>query len=394
MPSILLRNLASSCRYLRRAYAEEGKKVFPDELGTVNGGVDALSFFAEELCIGRQPLDVWRSHQITRLNCSMDGGSGSDRAKINFKKLLSSCSPQDATLLESAVKDLRFVVSPFVRLANLGDSLGGGSQFVASQNIPAGMLLMSIPTECALVSGAPQSEAGDVLFDHHLHIDDLAAQLWTFSEDASSPHHVYANYLLQNVVPPRNLPFMAKEELECADTVPIWEMFHKQMEKQPLNELLHKNLSPDEYLWFVSVVMSRRSGLATLIPVLDKLNHDPVPNAYFSMAQESSFCGLDLVDNIVAGVDHDVLFEPYIHLFAINPIAKGRPLTISYSDQSPRDPHGRDSWRLSWGFVPNECCVYKEHELREVAGVVVGRRVEQLSLQFPPPSGQSAASTS
>jgi hypothetical protein len=391
--SILLQNLSASCRFLRRAYAEGGKKLFPQAPTSLKAGDEALHFFADELGVGIRPLEKWRSHQLSA--ATVNGGDAATRTSTLFQQVLTNCpSPHDATLQRTSVERLGFVLSPFVRLSAASSVEGPSSkwiadqssQFVAAQNIPAGMLLMSIPTECALVSSAPQSEAGDLLLDNHMHIDDLAAQLWSYSEDPSAPHYHYANYLLNTVTPPKNLPFLKKMDLTCPDVIPMWEMFHQQMEKSPLSEFLHSRLSPEEYLWFVSVVMSRRSGLSTLIPVFDKLNHDVVPNSYFSMSSESTFCGLDIVDNIVAGVDSTFLFTPYIHLFAINPIPRGHPLTISYSDLNPKSPEGSDVWRICWGFVPDQVCDYTEGELREVAGVVVGRRIEELSTHFPLPA--------
>lgn len=374
--------------------------MFPEAPESPKACAETLQFFAEELGLGLAPLVKWRSHQLSAATLTTETTS---RSKALFQQVLDSCpQPHDATLLRSSVERLGFVMSPFVRLAAAANVLQGattshrtiidtGSQFVAARDIPAGMLLMSIPTESALTSNAPQTESGDLLLDNHMHIDDLAAQLLSYSEDRTAPHYDYANYLLNTVTPPKNLPFLKKMDLVCPDAVPMWDMFHTTMTKSPLNEFLHSRLTPEEYLWFVSVVMSRRSGLTTLIPVLDKLNHDEVPNSYFSMSSESSFCGLDVVDNLVAGVDLSLIFTPYIHLFAINPIPRGHALTISYSDQNPKSPEGSDLWRISWGFVPEKVCEYTESELREVAGVVVGRRIEQLSTHFPVASSEISA---
>jgi hypothetical protein len=164
------------------------------------------------------------------------------------------------------------------------------------------------------------------------------------------------------------------------------------MQRTPLSGILGAALSEHEggpsaaldvYQWYVSVVMSRRCGLSMIAPFLDKLNHSHEPNAYFSMATSRSMCVLDVVDNMVSGVDDTLLQEPFLHVFSIQPIPKGSPVTISYSTANPLHPGGRDAWRASWGFVPTQSSVFTEDELRVFAGIVAARRVEKLTSLFP-----------
>eukprot|EP00331_Platyophrya_macrostoma_P006756 CAMPEP_0176426100 /NCGR_PEP_ID=MMETSP0127-20121128/11754_1 /TAXON_ID=938130 /ORGANISM="Platyophrya macrostoma, Strain WH" /LENGTH=71 /DNA_ID=CAMNT_0017807329 /DNA_START=81 /DNA_END=293 /DNA_ORIENTATION=- len=70
------------------------------------------------------------------------------------------------------------------------------------------------------------------------------------------------------------------------------------------------------------------------------------------MATDRSMCGVDLIDNLVAGVDSSLIQEPHLHVFSIQPIPKGAPITISYSVANVKEAAGQDAWNVSWGFVP------------------------------------------
>lgn len=258
------------------------------------------------------------------------------------------------------------------------------------------------------------------------HHDDAAASM------ELSSHATYVSYLKETVVPPKNLPFLTLNDLltyheqqqQAASTnnnnnplatssssteknggdgathnntnsgsssnsglssgaVDVCNFFHQEMGGEPLSDVLREALTPDEYRWYVSLVLSRRLRSGLLVPLLDKLNHHHEPNSYFTMASESEFCALDVLDNILAGVETLYLHEPYLHVFSIAPIAKGEPITMSYLDRGVSTAEEKDVWQLAWGFVPEKRGVYTEPELLEVAGLVAARRMQQRSTLFP-----------
>lgn len=414
--SVFLSHLSASLTQLRRAFDERSEaaasaapcKLPSDEaLDTVEGGRRLIDCLSRDIGIGQRSLAKWRDHQFNARTIANPGSSSRQR----WDKMWNSASSvvpgtfvasDDARLAESFVKDLSGVLSPFVQLASRTTSSPraadtASSELIATRDIAAGMFLFSLPTEAVLFSDAPALADGDIVAEHFLHVDDLAGQLLASAAGATADdsttrpsHRVYAQYLRKTVTPPNNLPFLDKCDLRTSDAVPLWEQFHIAMRQQPLSEYLAANLSADEYLWYVAVVMSRKCGHSMIVPLLDKLNHSAEPNAYFTMSTERSFCGVDLLDNIVAGVSEELLVVPHVHVFAINPIPKGTPVTISYSDANPSTDEGADLWKLNWGFVPPAQSAYKEEELRVIANIVAARRVEQLSSLFPPEAGGSS----
>lgn len=288
---------------------------------------------------------------------------------------------QDMQLIRSAVGQLKLVVSPLILLSPppiyAAEAPGTGvqpnarpssheecSRWFATRPIPAGMILMSIPTEAALLADPPST--ADPILRYFMQVEELAAQLVAAVAETSSPHHGYATYLCDSVVPSRNLPFLSENDIsqlldsgaglpaeegsvssslssppprgeapaQDSRTSPaqlLWTMFHEEMKGEPLSSYLRQRLGREEYAWWVSLVLSHRSGSTTLLPIVDKLNHSPAPNCHYTMSTESSFCGLDVVDNLVANVPLELLYQPYAHVFAMQNIAAGEELTLCYS---------------------------------------------------------------
>ena len=227
-----------------------------------------------------------------------------------------------------------------------------------------------------------------------------------------------------------NMPFIADvTALESVGGRDLWSYFHRGMQAMPSNAPLRTLMrSTDEYMWYVSMVLSRRAGGAMLVPLLDVLNHcvGPVacptsssaaqsaltmkdavlpplsssssfnnsPNAYYTMATESTFCGIDVLDNIMAGVDLPLLYHPYLHCFTVARIRKGEEILLSYSDAAPATPDGRDIWRLLWGFQPLRRTGVSETDLKAMAGVIAERRVDMRSEFFPMPKAKNIQSSS
>eukprot|EP00796_Vickermania_ingenoplastis_P013486 gene13486-9293_t len=95
------------------------------------------------------------------------------------------------------------------------------------------------------------------------------------------------------------------------------------------------------YHWWVSLVLSRRLGASCMMPLVDKLNHSPLPNCYYVMSvpdktqqpqhrNEYTTTGIDVVHNLLAGVPLVHSYEPYLHVFAIRDIYPGEALTLCY----------------------------------------------------------------
>lgn len=168
----------------------------------------------------------------------------------------------------------------------------------------------------------------------------------------------------------------------------LWSFFHEEMKGQPLSSSLREyfqlppltptpsSSSPSSsatssglsvYHWWLSVVLSRRLGASCVMPLVDKLNHSPLPNCYYTMAapvpvEESdtslssspfssskelmqSMTGLDVFHNLVAGVSSVYLYEPYFHVFALRDIHPGEALTLCY--QAPSHHLYRSAHTLS-----------------------------------------------
>ncbi|KPA78613.1 putative mitochondrial hypothetical protein [Leptomonas pyrrhocoris] len=311
---------------------------------------------------------------------------------------------QDVAVVQSAIRDLKLLVSPLLLLApppyvstqaretslpppaaveqqqqrRRPTSYEECSRWYATQPIPAGMFLLSIPTEAVLFANPPP--ASDPLLGYFMQVEELVAQLVDAAATGGTAHHGYASYLCDSVVPCRNLPFLTPADLQkefsreaaaasggeagshlssgppppllrglaenrgqdesdsnreasASDSpaISLLSFFHDDMSGEPLSDYLRARLSKAEYAWWVSLVLSHRAGSSSLLPMLDKLNHSPIPNCYYTMATEETVCGLDVMDNLLAGVPEELLYQPYVHLFAMRDIKAGEELTLCYA---------------------------------------------------------------
>ncbi|GET87839.1 hypothetical protein, conserved [Leishmania tarentolae] len=296
---------------------------------------------------------------------------------------------QDVAVVQSAMQNLKLIVSPLLLLSpppvvaasppcsgSTGASAAAHhattrptsyqecSRWYATRSIPAGMFLMSLPTEAVLFANPPP--ATDPVLTFYMQVEELVGQLVSAIEDVTAPHHGYASYLCDSVVPSRNLPFLTTADMQQvfrmtaagsaaqlsqvrahatdvgaddggafdSPALSLVSFFHEDMAGQPLSDYLRTRLSPPEYAWWVSVVLSHRTGTTSLLPMIDKLNHSPFPNCYYTMATEDTMCGLDVLDNLLAGVPGELLYQPYVHVFALCNIPAGAELTLCYASAS------------------------------------------------------------
>ncbi|KEG15142.1 hypothetical protein DQ04_00171060 [Trypanosoma grayi] len=444
--SLLLRNLHCSLPAIARLYKEAGETAatgaahshryeashneLPLDVSLVADGEAVLDFFCRELNMGASALRRWRSglakaaHRRWRL--------GNDSHQKDTMQSVWPVNEDDLLFVQSAMEDLKAVVSPFLTLSQpQSKSAVRGITFVATQRILPGVFLLSLPVAAIFFAQPPPSN--DPLTSFFMHVEELVGQLVAAGDgvnpDGWHPSHAgYVDYLKKSVAPSNNLPFlelgeinrlvsdakMAKmmlpqkkkintEVLEgnnniSSPAIHLWNYFHRDMGGLPLSSYLCERLSRDEYLWWVSLVLSRRAGAATLIPVVDKLNHHPEPNCYYTMATEESFCGIDVFDNLLAGVPSELLYEPFLHTFSIREIQKGEELTLCYASptinpnqrlpggggMSVTSGEGRAAWLLQWGFIPERDSPYSSSDLQEVASIVAERRVDLRQEQFPP----------
>ncbi|KAG5481090.1 hypothetical protein LSCM1_06769 [Leishmania martiniquensis] len=309
------------------------------------------------------------------------GTSGSSSSFLWLRPRL-----QDVAVVQSAMRSLQFVVSPLVLLSpppvvaasppHSASSDGSAaarcnatrptsyeecSRWYATRPIPAGMFLMSLPTEAVLFADPPP--ATDPVLRFYMQVEELVAQLVSAVSDAAAPHHGYASYLCDSVVPSRNLPFLTLADVQqifgsatAGSPAPSFQapghtenagegaggagdspalslasFFHDDMAGEPLSDYLRSRLSRPEYAWWVSLVLSHRTGTTSLLPMIDKLNHSPLPNCYYTMATEDTMCGVDVLDNLLAGVPGELLYQPYVHVFALRDIPAGAELTLCYA---------------------------------------------------------------
>jgi hypothetical protein len=423
--------------------ASSSSQGFPPDPHDKAQGDAVVSFFCEELGIGEAPLRLWRQRLAQRVQqrWRVDGGEANgdrqpsagespllpwtpvrtavarssnssassamhpssaaatqQRAALSPSTLWLRPRPQDAAVVRSAIRDLRFLVSPLLLLSPppyVGplDSRGATSRappppspgqetqhqqqlrpttyeecsrWYATQPIPAGMFLMSIPTQAVLFADPPP--ASDPLLTFFMQVEELVAQLVDAAATDQAAHHGYVTYLCNSVVPCRNLPFLQvadlreafEKEVEANNGAPLpaaaddgnngltgsppqqgvaldspalslLSFFHEDMSGEPLSDYLRARLTKEEYAWWVSLVLSHRAGSSSLLPMIDKLNHSPLPNCHYTMATDESVCGLDVLDNLLAGVPEELLYQPYVHLFAIRDIQAGEELTLCYT---------------------------------------------------------------
>ena len=374
---------------------------FPTEPQNEAEGEEVLKFFASELNMGLDALKRWRDAHLSSCRFS--------------ERVLDRISPQGQSsreLVSTAVRDLHAVMSPHVRFVPselrypaqteneaTDRSVGGGDVLVARHDIEPGTFLFSVLTESALCASSPMmsmSSETDADVEYFSMVEDLCGQLAAIAQsDVTAPlpgsqppaHLGYVNYLRQHCSPPLNLPFLQRGDLHSMSGLDFWDSFHKTLGAMPQSDSVKALIpSADEYAWYVSLVLSRRAGGSMIVPLLDTLNHcnNSMPNAYYTMATESTFCGLDVVDNIMAGVDNSLLFHPYLHCFTLSKIPKGQEITLSYSDADPRTQDGGDVWKLLWGFRPRGGVPEAmESDLRVMASVIAERRIDLRSHYFP-----------
>lgn len=207
----------------------------------------------------------------------------------------------------------------------------------------------------------------------------------------------------------------------------LWCFFHEEMKGTPLSPSLREyfQLPPSPlttttpsystsssstsrtlsvYHWWLSVVLSRRLGASCLMPLVDKLNHSPLPNCYYTMAapvpvEESdssssssstsslellqSMTGLDVFHNLVAGVPSLYLYEPYFHVFALRDIHPGEAVTLCY--QAPSHHLYRPAHTLSVSSALSE-----DHEDMTTTTAALLARASALRLRHP---GKSSVDT-
>ncbi|KAH9589447.1 SET domain [Trypanosoma melophagium] len=438
-PSLLLRNLHCTLPAIGRLYEGADSSLvgvaggcrrasspitLPREVSTREEGEAVLDFFCQELNMGASSLRRWRSGLAKAVKRRWWSGETDKNPKI--KSGLLPKERDDLLFVRSAMGDLKAIVSPFLTLApSQTQGITYGSSFVATRRILPAVFLLSLPVAAVFFAQPPPS--ADPVTSFFMHVEDLVGQLVVAGSgsepDGWCPSHAgYVDYLKKSVVPSNNLPFLEKEEiiqllkeekkkktisgnksvtknnLEKSPAVQLWEYFHDDMNGLPLTAFLRERLSKEEYAWWVSLVLSRRSGAATLIPVVDKLNHHPEPNCYYTMSTEESFCGIDVFDNLLAGVPSDLLYEPYLHTFSIREIHEGEELTLCYASPtlhgkqsgstsggiSVTSPEGRAAWQVQWGFIPEMDSPYSSDDLKEVATIVAERRVDLRQMNFPP----------
>ncbi|KAG5481732.1 hypothetical protein CUR178_07085 [Leishmania enriettii] len=323
---------------------------------------------------------------------SAAAGAGTSASSSSFLWLRPRS--QDVAVVQSAMQSLQFIVSPLVLLSppplvaaspphSGSNGVGAAvcndtarptsyekcSRWYATRPIPAGMFLMSLPTEAVLFANPPP--ATDAALTFYMQVEELVAQLVSAVADTAAPHHGYASYLCDSVVPSRNLPFLTTADVQqlfgtttaasavqppqmparadgagddasgVSDSAPVdspalslVSFFHDDMAGEPLSDYLRTRLSRPEYAWWVSLVLSHRAGTTSLLPMIDKLNHSPFPNCYYTMATEATMCGIDVLDNLLAGVPGELLYQPYVHVFALRDIPAGAELTLCYASAS------------------------------------------------------------
>lgn len=556
----------------------------------------------------RVPVDVWKSaaafHAEQSSSPAAAGATGGVAMPTSTpttppippeaqRSLYFYPRPQDTAFVQHCISELHAVVSPFITLSppprlTARRRAGGGpgstpaeshqhpitqssrvgvhdvthgftdacledirpythrtcSTWYATQFIPAGMFVMSLPTAAGYFAhptapnisplalqvqqqqqqqqqgllGCPpppretanlaDDDTGVGLNDPYLsyfqEVDDLVGQLCmpstTDGNGCGSAVYDCVRYWKESVVPCRNLPFIrtkgalldalrpytksqeAKEgeaELEESAALGLWSFFHETLCQKPLSPVLRAYFTGEgevgggdgeappqhpglaEYHWWVSLVLSRRLGGSCLMPMVDKLNHDSLPNCFYSMAdpvpciaeQSSSsallhsMTGIDVFHNLTAGVPLLFAYEPYVHVFTIRDVFPGEPLSLCYQSpphevyrpahlapftplrslqeeeegekngvsgrqghretlssssltarlrsraealrlRHPGTPHvktveGQGSWRLQWGFVPEEDAVFSEQDLVEVGTLLSEKRVEERRKMFP-----------
>ncbi|KPI85471.1 hypothetical protein ABL78_5464 [Leptomonas seymouri] len=411
------------------------RRAFPLDPQSQEEGDAVVKFFCEELGMGETPLRLWRQklkqrmRQRWREEEESSCGTARSREAMELpwtrvrapsrsplqlpaaKQKQQSASTlwlrpraQDVAVVQSAIRNLKFLVSPLLLLSPppyvstqapetspppavdqqhrqrlRPTSYEECSRWYAIQPIPAGMFLMSLPTEAVLFANPPP--ASDPLLHFFMQVEELVAQLVDAAVTEGAAHHGYASYLCDSVVPSRNLPFLSAADLQTefsledaakrrlgpgsdasnrqqhgpllpgsaegttrdngdggseeaasdSPAISLLSFFHEDMSGEPLSDYLRARLSKEEYAWWVSLVLSHRTGSSSLLPMIDKLNHSPLPNCYYTMATAETVCGLDVLDNLFAGVPEELLYQPYIHLFAIRDIQAGEELTLCYA---------------------------------------------------------------
>jgi hypothetical protein len=348
--------------------------------------------------LGAQSLSKWRQavrrHNATFARPAADGNPLSD-------------------LLREGSESWGAVLSPFLEVRDLGPPLG--TTFVARRPIEAGMFLISLPVASMILAQTPPvqhpagAQKGSSSDDAResiestrfvADVEDLATQLLWALSDPSDNHHAYAMFLRQVPAPP-NLPYMKPWQFKSMEGAEMHMLFeHEFKTDRPLCPGLH-GVSEMEKRWAIAHVLSRRVGKRALCPVVDLLNHHVSPNAHYTAmtfdstpatadredashtGEASQLTALDVLDNVMAGVEDDALLEPHLHVFSLVRIAAGAPITLSYSAADPHAAEGQDMWMLQWGFVPPAPSELSSKALDEAVSVISQHRLHRRRELFP-----------
>ena len=301
-----------------------------------------------------------------------------------LKRTTSTC--RDAGLLRWACSH-GGLVAPNVELAAATDI--PGTTLIPTVDTPTGMYVASIPRSLILEVPHPTFEPPkeDPVRSFIAETEELMYKILVAAADPDSLHHDYIMYLRHSLEPPRNLPFLAPDELETDEAKELLAVM-QQCVSSPLHPRL-TGVPSREYRWAMSMALSRRCSGTMLHPLLDKLNHSVTPNSYCTMSSKDGMTGVDVFDNLLAGVPEESLFDPFIHLFTLERVSRGTAFTLSYSDASPKDPSEKDSWIVNWGMVPHAVTTVSAVGLRDLAAMIARRRVVVREQLFPQKSEKS-----
>lgn len=361
-------------------------------------GLPSVEAWATRLDVGEQSLRAWRS-AVRRYNDDLAAAPAAS----------SGLTMEDADLLRWFVTSRRGLLSPFLTLGvptvAQNESSVSGTTLVARRTIEPGMFLCSMPRDSVLAVAVPPPTPDDktqtVRADSNAQIDSdaqdeaqfltlvdcLAARLLTALARPSDDLHPYAHYLMTSVATPRNLAFVGPSEFTTAAGRSLATRFAVAAAESPQLRGHPSLREVDEahYRWACSHVLARRFHGTMMLPVIDKANHNHDPNAFYTLCDEENIVGLDVVDNVFSGVGEDRLYEPHVHLFALQRIRAGAPVVLSYFEGNPRvDPEAADAWRASWGFIPDRAAVISDGGIRDMATMIVRRRIALRKSLFPP----------
>ena len=285
-----------------------------------------------------------------------------------------------------------------------------GHALVAESGLRAGQFIASVPASAILRAAPPQSAPGQHSLPEEgvdaLVIEDLASRVLLSLVDQESRWRPYAVLLKELAMVPANAPFLDSKALRCPEARSMAASVQRLID-QPRSAVL---LACDHAhrQWAVSTVLSRRLSGDMLCPVVDWTDHDAECNSAYTMPSssvaacgqqeqdEGQLIGMDVVDNLFAGVPLPRLLDPHLHLFALRGIRAGERITTTYCDASIGElgddvgppvataaGNNADVWRCQWGFVPRQRTVTTVAVTRQLTAVVVKRRFHERRTIFP-----------